>query len=147
MLTCEVTPCVSVGEALERAAAPDFSAIRHKLRHADPVVWSEERLDEAERLYRMFLALNLLHPGEDIVPNQMLDEFWHQHILDTRRYAEDCERLFGKPLHHDPYFGINGEEDRRAHQLASDRTQALWLAAFGEPLYGEAERCSSTDCR
>ena len=78
---------------------------------------------------------------------QLLDEFWHQHIVDTRKYAADCELLFGKLLHHDPYFGINGEEDRASHQRASEWTQRLWREAFGEPLYGEAERCSSTDCR
>jgi hypothetical protein len=147
MLTCDLVAVASVEEALSRVEFIDLSPIRRKLRLSDPASWSVEKIDEAERLYRRFLALNLLHPGEDLVPNQLLDEFWHQHIIDTRKYAADCEMLFGKLLHHDPYFGINGDEDRANHERASEWTQRLWLEAFEEALYGEAERCSSTDCR
>jgi hypothetical protein len=147
MLTCDVAPCQSVEDAMALVAELDLSPICRKLRVSDPVSWPEEKIEEAERLYRRFLALNLLHPGVDLVPSQLLDEFWHQHIIDTRKYAEDCERLFGGLLHHDPYFGINGEEDRANHAVATERTRRLWLEAFGEPLYGEGERCSSTDCR
>ena len=94
---------------------------------SDPASWPKEQIDEAERLYRRFLALNLLHPGEDLVPNQLLDEFWHQHIVDTRKYAADCELLFGKLLHHDPYFGINGA-DRPGQPPACLRMDAATVA-------------------
>lgn len=35
-------------------------------------------------------------------PNQDVDDFWHQHILNTKMYLKDCEYLFGFILHHDP---------------------------------------------
>ena len=114
MLTCDLVPVASVEEALGRVEGIDLSPICRKLRVSDPASWPKEQIDEAERLYRRFLALNLLHPGEDRCPTSWLDEFWHQHIVDTRKYAADCELLFGKLLHHDPYFGING--DRRPGQ-------------------------------
>ena len=36
------------------------------------------------------------------------------HILDTRAYSRDCEFLFGRFLHHFPYFGMRGDADRAA---------------------------------
>ena len=98
-------------------------------------------------VYRKFLALHLLHRGEDLVPNAVIDDYWHQHILDTRKYVADCSVIFGEVLHHDPMFGMRGEEDRRANAAAFERTKVLWQRAFGEPLLGEANPCSSTDCR
>jgi hypothetical protein len=37
----------------------------------------------------------LAFPEETIVPCMIVDEVWHQHILDTYVYAADCDRLFG----------------------------------------------------
>ena len=34
------------------------------------------------------------------VPTIDIDLFWHQHILDTRAYAKDCQKVFGQFLHH-----------------------------------------------
>jgi len=82
-----------------------------------------------------------------LVPNKILDEYWHQHILDTRKYAADCETTFGFFLHHDPYFGIEGEEDRQLNLEAFAVTQQIWEEAFGVPLLGESNPCSTTDCR
>src|SRR5882672_8892843 len=62
--------------------------------------------DVAERDYRRFLTLHLRYPDRTLVPSALLDLVWHYHILDTRKYMEDCERIFGYYLHHDPYFGI-----------------------------------------
>ena len=40
--------------------------------------------------------------GERLTPSEAVDEVWHYHVLDTRRYHEDCQRLFGQYLHHTP---------------------------------------------
>jgi hypothetical protein len=103
--------------------------------------------DAAGLAYRRFLTLHLRHPGRTLVPSALIDLVWHYHILDTRKYAEDCHRIFGYLLHHDPYFGIGGEESRRENRAAWAETRALWEQEFGEPLTGPAHRCSSKDCR
>lgn len=36
------------------------------------------------------------------VPNKQIDEMWHEHILDTRKYSDDCQTVFGYYLHHTP---------------------------------------------
>lgn len=107
----------------------------------------EINFDVAERTYRQFLTLHAEHPERTLVPNELIDLVWHFHILDTRKYAEDCDRIFGYFLHHDPYFGLGSEESYEANQRAWSGTQALWEATFGETLLGVANPCKSTDCR
>jgi hypothetical protein len=104
-------------------------------------------LEAAELAYRRFLTLHLRYPGRTLVPSALIDLVWHYHILDTKKYWEDCQRIFGYFLHHDPYFGIGSEESRKKNQEAWAETQALWEKEFGEPLIGPAHRCSAKDCR
>lgn len=82
----------------------------------------------------------------------MVDEFWHQHILDTHAYHEDCEVIFGNYLHHFPYFGMRGEADAKALEDAYADTLERYRASFGEPpedtwLATEASRCRRTNCK
>ena len=44
----------------------------------------------------------------------------------------DCENLFGKYIHHFPYFGMRGEKDRRHLEKAFCETEKLFLLHFGE---------------
>lgn len=103
--------------------------------------------DIAGLAYRQFLTLRQRYPERTLVPSGLIDLVWHYHILDTRKYITDCERLFGAYLHHDPYFGINGDEDWKANQDAWADTCALWEKEFGGPMIGTMHRCSSKDCR
>jgi hypothetical protein len=93
--------------------------------------WSREKVLGLSEEYRRYLYLIGIHPDEVIVPNKAWDEFWHYHILDTIKYAEDCERIFGFFLHHFPYFGMRGEEDRRNLENAFQNTVRLYVEEFG----------------
>ena len=126
-----------VNAALERVGLIDLSPINRKLAHDDPAYWTPERLAEAEEAYRRFLALNVLYPDQTLAVNRMLDEYWHNHILDTRKYAMDCGQIFGSLLHHYPYFGLPGEPDEGQNVPAFAVTQQIWLEAFGVPLVRE----------
>ena len=64
--------------------------------------------------YRRFLTLMKKYPHEQTSPLVDVDMFWHYHILDTMKYAADCEAVFGYFLHHFPYVGMRGEEDEGA---------------------------------
>jgi len=112
----------------------DLTPINHKLRHDDPATWTEEAIAEVEQKYRRFLVLNLLHPHTTLSVDRALDEYWHQHILDTHKYAEDCQFLFGYFLHHDPYFGLDEDSDEWLENVAMfSATQDLYEEAFDEP--------------
>ncbi len=74
--------------------------------------FTEERADRAITWYRMFLEFVAEHPGKHLAPPGAADLAWHNHILDTRRYFDDCLDLFGGYLHHDPEAFGTVEFDR-----------------------------------
>lgn len=123
-----------IGTVEERVAfvlAMDFGLMKRKL--MDPEEgkgWSQEQADAAEASYKRFLIVSLKHPEAKVVPDTDTDDFWHQHILDTRRYPEDCQAIFGYFFHHDPYFGMQG--DRADLEGAAMVSVALLRQEFGE---------------
>lgn len=142
---------VETDDALEGAIAKvaelDFSMLKRKL--VEEYGWTPEHTDEVEGLYRNFLALNMIYPDRKICPTGPIDEFWHAHILDTRAYAEDCQRLFGDLLHHFPYFGMRGPEDRQNLEQTFESSRELFIRHFGtDPCIGETEArgCSPQRC-
>lgn len=133
--------------ALDLVRSLDFSLLRRKL--SEEQGWTDEYTNEVEDLYRQFLALNAIYPDRKICPTGPIDEFWHAHILDTRAYAEHCDRVFGAFLHHFPYFGMRDDKDREALQLAFTESRALFVRHFGiDPCSGDAEArgCSPQRC-
>jgi hypothetical protein len=138
-------------EALERALAEvdalDLSMLKKKLGRDEGL--TQEECDEIEDLYRKFLALNMRYPDRKICPTGPIDMFWHAHILDTRAYAADCDRLFGRMLHHFPYFGMRGEDDRKDLEQTFNASIALFIRHYGiDPTRGdtEARSCRSQNC-
>ena len=81
------------------------------------------------------------------MPNNKIDAFWHQHILDTKAYARDCMTVFGCFIHHNPYFGLNGDAAER--DACFEQTKTLYLATFGETgtsLGAEGKDCGAGSC-
>lgn len=119
----------------------DLSIIKRKM--VETFGWNADVVDAMEDRYRKFLAVQAatraLGMNVEIVPDRMIDEIWHMHILDTRKYAADCVALFGEVLHHDPYFGMMGEADRAAWTAQANRCDHLWYELFGSPLYPSAD--------
>jgi hypothetical protein len=109
-------------------ATLDLEAVKSLLRVNRP--WSDAQCDLVEVWYRRYLTLAVLYPDETLRPTPEIDEFWHHHILCTHKYAEDCDRVFGRFLHHSP---DSVDSDRADHEAASTWTNEM-LAAFGEPL-------------
>lgn len=141
-------------DALERLArALDLSNVRLKLADSEEGLGATtDQLDLMEQEYRRFLTLHIAHPGAEIVPCKIVDQIWHQHILDTYAYHEDCETIFGFYLHHFPYFGMRGDDDARALHDAYADTLERYREAFGEPPAGtwiaaDAASCKRTNCK
>jgi hypothetical protein len=131
----------------------DLSGVRAKLADSEEGKgYGPERLDLLETEYRKFLALQLAYPGQDIVPCMIVDEIWHQHILDTIAYRADCDAIFGRFLDHFPYFGMRGPEDAEALADAYSMTLDRYVESFGTPPEGtwisaDAAKCSRTNCK
>lgn len=113
-----------------RVSGIDLDPLKRKL--AEEKGYTEETLAQMDRQYRQFLSLKLTFPGKSIVPTRFIDEMWHAHILDTRAYASDCQRVFGYFLHHYPYLGVGGEGEKAKLEDAFGDTVELWAQAYGE---------------
>src|SRR5882762_10036371 len=122
---------------IERAVAAiqalDLEPI--KLRVMDPKLgegWTREYAESVERAYRNYLTMLVKHPGdvEDIVVSKDVDEFWHTHILHTLKYTEDCERVFGTYLHHNPHVGERTQADIERKAVLAEKTKRLYQQEF-----------------
>jgi hypothetical protein len=108
----------------------DLNSVRDAL--IEKQGWSLKRAEAARSEYVRFLTLLQLRPGFMLVPwpnakgQDDLDQFWHQHILDTAKYADDCNRLFGRIIHHNPHV-IRGSEQETD---AVKKTQRLYAYTF-----------------
>ncbi len=110
----------------------DLGPIKVKLMRDEG--WSVEQVNLAEKWYKRFLFLNFMYPSTSLVISKTLDKFWHHHILDTQKYAEDCQKVFGYFLHHFPYFGMRGDEDAKNLSDAFANTKKLLIQGFDESL-------------
>ncbi|MDP3669632.1 MAG: glycine-rich domain-containing protein-like [Telluria sp.] len=128
----------------------DLDAIKFKLMHAQSGEgWTPEQASAVEFEYRRFLYLMKMHPNEQIVPTVDVDTFWHYHILDTMKYAADCQQAFGYFLHHYPYLGMGDDHDDDTRAASAERSSALYRQAFGESAGGAGDTayCASAVTR
>lgn len=122
----------SIEQIIARIQALDLEPIKFKLMDSEEGQgWSREYVDEMEVAYKRFLTLSVKYPEETIAPSKDVDKFWHGHILDTMKYADDCQDVFGYFLHHFPYFGMRGNEDAANLVAAGRRTNELYAHEFG----------------
>lgn len=126
----------------------DFERLKFKLQvREDGDKWTPEMTETGELEYKRYLTLIKVHPGRSIVPSRIIDGFWHQHILDTKAYREDCQKVFGHFVDHFPYFGIHGEEDQLELMEAFEETKRIYQHRFGCALDRfTAARCEGHAC-
>lgn len=111
----------------------DFSMIINKMvAHQG---WDLDEAEEACRLYRNWLFLTAKYPGKALPPSEDIDEFWHNHILDTKKYRTDCQAVFGEFRDHYPYFGIDGTTTMVDLKDAFEETNRLHFEEFGDYIY------------
>lgn len=123
----------------------DLDPIKMKLMHKESGEgWTQKRVDAVELEYRRFLCLMKLFPHEQTAPRIDVDIFWHYHILDTMKYAADCEQIFGYFLHHFPYSGLHDDDDESVRDRTGARMQELYEATFGEPYIRQEDDAVTT---
>ena len=133
---------IPLEQAKHYIASIDFSMIINKLVQLG---WLRTDAEKTCKLYRNYLFLNKKFGSkiEKFSPSIEIDEFWHYHILDTKKYHDDCINIFGSYLHHEPtYPGRNGDDEKTPVKLRSafNDVQFLHFQEYGE--YIEATRTS-----
>jgi len=121
-------------EVIAAIQALDLESV--KLRVMDPELgegWSREYADSIEAAYKTYLTMLIKYQddAEDILLSEDVDEFWHTHILQTRKYAEDCGKAFGNFLHHEPHVGEVTSSDHEHRTAKAEKTRMLYEREFG----------------
>ena len=83
------------------------------------------------KAYKQFLALKAATLDIDatkLSPPPLIDRVWHEHVLDTKRYAPACLSAFGHPIHHDP----NGDEDVESRARRREATLVALEKVYGD---------------
>ena len=123
---------MDINNSVDRIKNLDLEPIMVKaLDKEEGLGWNLSFTKKITEEYRKYLILCLENPDKSIVPSKYVDQFCHLHILDTRKYQEDCKNIFGYFLHHFPYFGMRSEQDSENLQTASNETKKLYEKKFG----------------
>lgn len=124
-------------------AGIDLEMVKMKLQDKEEGLgWTIDQSNEAEVEYKRYLHLTKKFPDESLVPHSIMDDMWHQHILDTRAYHKDSDMIFGEYLHHFPYFGLRSALDKQDLIDSFDKTQMIYANEFGEDMIkDESSHC------
>jgi hypothetical protein len=118
----------SVEEAKKYIYSIDFSMVIDKM--VEHNGWFRDDALETCEFYRNYLFLIKKYDNMSLPPSEDIDEMWHNHILDTNKYIEDCKNIFGTYLHHYPYFGIDKKTNLNDLDNAFKNTQDLHYQEF-----------------
>ena len=129
-----------------RVNEESLDLIRCKMNNSSDLGLDEEQVEMSIEEYRRFLILKMENPGVKLSPTGLMDKAWHTHILDTRRYAEDCEAMFGRFLHHHPsYKGAESGQRGDVLTRASEVMSSLYSEMYGHDPLGEDGGCNTDD--
>lgn len=138
-------PAKTANQAWDKIDSLNLQTAKMKLAEAKHLQWTDAQIKLVEAWYKRFLFLMHKYPEQAHRPTVVIDEFWHQHILDTRKYARDCRDIFGYFLHHDPNVGPEYQHKNASAPL--EKLNALFIKEFGEPLpifiAGQSGNCSN----
>jgi hypothetical protein len=124
----------SLEQVVAAISAMDLEPVKSRVMDAElGEGWSREYADSIEAAYKTYLTMLVKYPGDsaDIMLAKDVDEFWHTHILQTVKYSEDCEQVFGFYLHHFPHVGERNAEDLAHRETLAAKTRQLYEREFG----------------
>ncbi|WP_437063381.1 glycine-rich domain-containing protein [Streptomyces sp. enrichment culture] len=124
-----------------------FAGVRGTVMDANPGMAEEVAgriVDEGLK----FVAACAANPGACLAPSRIVDEGWHALILHTATYAELCEQLGGRFVHHYPGYDPTHYDppilDRTREAIAALGWEAdpeLWGPPSDETLVSVAAKC------
>jgi len=125
---------------IQRVRSLKISSLVDQLNHSPRSAnWTEKEMRKTIAQYFAFLYLVDHYPNLALVPTQNIDHIWQCHILDTEKYAMDCQILFNRFVHRFSFLEFSYEDDRnqfsqgkRQNNLAASvLTQVLFRKHFG----------------
>lgn len=136
----------SIQSIMNRVNEIDFTP--HGFKLEKEYLWSRDKINHAIELYKEWLVLQVLYEDLSFAPSELIDEMWHVHILDTRKYMTDCQFIKGEYIHHYPYFGLTDQENSCVLESGYALTKALYLHHFNREHLGySGAQSASCGCR
>ena len=105
---------------LQRIDTEDYSGVRRKVREElakQGIAASEDYLDRGILALKQYYAVAMLDPNNMHAVSDVIDPFWHMHILHTKQYVSFCDDVIGDYMHHDPLDHADTEELRAVKRL------------------------------
>ena len=102
-------------------------------------LWDEAKCRRVLNAYRQFLELKKIFEDWDatiLSPSQVVDQMWHQHLLDVTNYCHDTILLCGHVVGHNPDGALDGPakaartkttRDALFENFGSDYNKEMWL--------------------
>lgn len=120
---------ITVAEAFEIVNKRNLSMVRSFL--TDREGFSEKEVADMELEYKRFIALCAVHasPKNPIPISNVVDPFWHTHILFTHDYVGMAKDFGFELFHHNPASG----DELLALEPAYNNTLKLYGENFGQP--------------
>jgi len=128
-------------DAIAAIQALDLEAVKSRVMDVElGEGWTREYADSIEAAYKIYLTMLVKYPdhAEDILLSKDVDEFWHTHILQTRKYSDDCRKAFGNYLHHEPHVGERTPADHEKRIALAETTRRLYQQEFGDARSADA---------
>src|SRR6267142_6480293 len=124
-----------IEQVVAAVQALDLESVKIRLMdHERGEGWTREYANGIEAAYSTYLTMlaKYQHEAEDILLSEDVDEFWHTHILQTMKYADDCQNVFGNFLHHQPHIGQFSAADIEERERQAEKTRQLYEREFGQ---------------
>ena len=120
-------------EVISKIQALDLESVKARLIDVElGEGWTREYADSIEQAYKRYLTMLVKYQdhAETIMLAKDVDEFWHTHILQTIKYSDDCQRVFGAYLHHNPHVGPRTEAVLAEREALAEKTRHLYEREF-----------------
>ncbi len=106
----------------------------------------ETAIRQGVESYRKFFGLMSAYPEESLVPTEIQDYVWHQHMLNPKAYYQSCIASVGEIIDHDGGFGY-GPGEAEALSAGFARTKQLWKEYFGESHPADESVANGASCK
>ena len=109
--------------------------------------WDLEKTRKILSAYKQFLALKELYKDWNasiISPSLLVDQMWHQHILDVVNYTHDMILLCGNVVGHNPDGALDTERKAKRDTTTRDALETYFANQYDKEIWGikEGEKSS-----
>ncbi len=83
----------------------DFTGVKREVKKAfekQGKFVSKKFLDDGILALKQYYFIPVIDPKNMHAVSDVVDPFWHAHIIHTKQYTKFCENVFGEYIHHEP---------------------------------------------